>query len=155
MKKAKKVVALILTLVLIICTTVTASANETETAEMGRMVSALTPEDLIIPKEAAVYIAEFFVRDMLNTGNVLWNEDTAVVDTVVMYDETGELPSAYSIELTEGYVVVSAYVDCESLIVEWSDEGAPACVQVDVPEGARVMYLSPVDYLIDRGNNTL
>ena len=53
-----------------------------------------------MPPEAAPYVAEFFIRDMIATGQTAWDETTAVVNTVTMYDETGETPTAYSVELT-------------------------------------------------------
>ncbi len=120
--------------------------------------------DLIMPPEAAPYVAEFFIRDMIATGQTAWDETTAVVNTVTMYDETGETPTAYSVELTSGYVIVSAYVDVPNPILEWADEAEPVYAGFsDQPvaydtEGSgetKVVYLGTLNYLLDTGNDTL
>lgn len=51
---------------------------------------AIQEEDLFIPAEVAEYIAEFFVADMFETGQTVWQTEPSVLNVVPMYDETGE-----------------------------------------------------------------
>lgn len=106
-----------------------------------------------IDAEVAGYIAEFFVEDMIATDTCSWDENTEVLDVITMYDETGVSPTGYTVELTEGYVVVAAYADAESLIPEWSDSSAPL---YDVfGEIDDVMYLGGYEYFIYSGEDTV
>lgn len=124
----------------------------------------LDEEDFFITDEVAKYIAEFFVRDMKATGNTVWDDNTSVVAIVPMYDETGENIVAYSAELTEGYITISAYIDMPSLILEWADEAAPVYedMKQEAPvayseesSGPKIIYLGGLDYLLDDGDDTL
>ncbi len=111
----------------------------------------LTEDDFIVPEAAAAYIAEFFVEDMAESGHTRWNSGTKAVNTVVMYDETGLAPSAYAVELTEGYVVVSAYADVPSLVLEWADEGEPVYSGASLAAEEDLIYTSPLDYYVTDG----
>lgn len=48
---------------------------------------AIQEEDLFIPAEVAEYIAEFFVADMFETGQTVWQTEPSVLNVVPMYDE--------------------------------------------------------------------
>ena len=83
-----------------------------------------------IDAETAALIATAFVTDnvQMNIGST-WTEDTEVSNVVTMYDTNGST-SAYSVEFetngqSNGYVIVSAYVDVENLILEYADEAEP------------------------------
>ena len=106
-----------------------------------------------IDAEVAGYIAEFFVEDMIATATCGWDENTEVVDVITMYDENGEIPTAYTVELTDGYVVVAAYADVESLIPEWSDTSEPMIDELS--ETDDVIYLGGYEYFVDSGVDTV
>lgn len=119
---------------------------------------ALHEEDLIIPQKAAEYIVGFFVQHVVNMGQTRWTEETAVVNSIPMYDETGENITAYGVNLTEGYVIVSAYADMPNPFLEWADEGepvyaafanAPAGLDLSGAGETKVMYLGGMDYYLD------
>ena len=154
----RKIVSLLLAVILAVCAAYPVGATDLDTS------GAIQESDLIMPPEAAPYVAEFFIRDMIATGQTAWDETTAVVNTVTMYNETGETPTAYSVELTSGYVIVSAYVDVPNPILEWADEAEPVYAGFsDQPvaydtEGSgetKVVYLGTLNYLLDTGNDTL
>lgn len=127
------------------------------------LYSTLTDEDLSINAEVATCVAELFVRDMIATGTTVWNESTEPVNTVTMYDETGDTPTAYSVELTKGYVVVSAFVDMPSIILEWADESAPLYKEEGIQahtysfnsSDTKIVYLGAYGYYYDNGANEL
>lgn len=137
------------------------AAEQTGTDPNVSLYSALDDEDLSINAEVATCIAELFVRDMIATGTTVWDETTEPVNTVTMYDETGETPTAFSVELSKGYVVISAYVDVPSPILEWSDDSDPfyAIFQTTAPRSRRssmdIVYLGGLNYLADYGTDTL
>lgn len=113
-------------------------------------------EDAInIDAEVAGYIAEFFIEDMIATGTCGWDENTEIVDVIAMYDETGVTPTAYTVELTEGYVVVAAYADVESLIPEWSDAGTPLYENIGIEDNDTILYLGGYEYFVDLEDNTV
>lgn len=172
----KKKIALLLSLLMVIgivipanalepsplpTSTPTASEPETEDEKQDnkREMTALGLEssDLLISEEAAQYIAEFFISDMIKTGQTLWSPNTSVVTVKTLYDETGENPTGYSCELTEGYVIVAAYADMPNPILEWSDRGVPLykdellSFERSNCFNEKVIYLGPIDYYIDDG----
>ena len=124
----------------------------------------LEDKDLRINDEVAYYIAQFFVDDMFHTGATKWANAPAILDVVAMYDETGKPITAYTVELTEGYVVVSAFVDMPCIILEWADEAAPAYREFAATPIAmnnkdsgqvKILYLGGLDYYLDTGNSTV
>lgn len=135
------------------------TTNQEKLDELG-----LEEEDFFITDEVARYIAEFFIRDMKATGNTIWDDNTSIVEIVPMYDETGENIVAYSAELTEGYITISAYIDMPSLILEWADEATPIYEEMkqEAPvaysadsSGPKIVYLGGLDYLLDDGDDIL
>lgn len=106
-----------------------------------------------ITMEEAVYIARFFVDDMILLDNCAWNENTEIVDVVTMYDETGTSPTAYTIELSSGYIVVSAFADAESLIPEWSDAETP--VYDSLSNANKIIYLGSLSYFAEIDDMTV
>lgn len=148
MKKTilKKLISTLMGIVLVICMIPTATA-ESGTADAEN-------EDLFINKDVARYIAGFFVRDMVGSGISKWDSDTDIQDIVAMYDETGNNITAYTAELSEGYVVVSAYVDVPNVVLEWADEGEPVYTEFDESPG-KVIYTGAMSYFLDTGDTTL
>ena len=112
-------------------------------------------EAVNIDAETAEYIAELFIADMILTDDCDWDSDTDIVDVVTMYDETGTEATAYSVELTEGYVIVSAYADAESLIPEWSDTSLPIYEELDVAADENIVYLGSYEYFTDNGTSVV
>ncbi len=115
----------------------------------------ITEDDLFISDEVAFYIAEMFVRDMIATQTTCWNEATKIVSTTIMYDETGENITAYTFELSRGYVVVAARIDLPEIIMEWSDVAAPIYTEFDLGPNDTVVYLGMLDYLVENDEDTL
>lgn len=111
---------------------------------------ALTDDDLSINEEVAEYIAQFFVEDMMATGQTTWETEPTIVETVPMYDEYGKDITAYTIELSSGYVVVSAYIDVPNIILEWADETAPFFDSVET-SSSKIIYTGGLNYFIDNG----
>lgn len=135
------------------------NSNQEKLAELG-----LEEEDFFITVEVARYIAEFFIRDMVATGNTVWDDNTSIVEIVPMYDETGENIVAYSAELTEGYITISAYIDMPSLILEWADEATPVYKEMkqEAPVAysansydSKIIYLGGLGYFVDDGSDVL
>lgn len=56
-------------------------------------------------------------------------------------------------ELTEGYVIVSAYLDSSSVIPEWSDTAEPLYSEFDTTDGEKVLYLGLYEYYKDCGED--
>lgn len=145
----KRILSIWLAAVMLLCAALSAGAAEEPPMPEGGV--ELTEDDFIVPEAAAAYIAEFFVEDMAESGHTRWNSGTKAVNTVVMYDETGLAPSAYAVELTEGYVVVSAYADVPSLVLEWADEGEPVYSGASLAAEEDLIYTSPLDYYVTDG----
>ena len=119
----KRLLCMLLAVVLL-CGGVPAGAVDNSGADVE-----IEDDNLQISAEVAGYIAEFFIRDMIPSGMTVWSEETQVTEVVPMYDAQGENITAYAVELTEGFIVVTGYVDCSSLILEWSDTGLPTYKQ--------------------------
>lgn len=103
-----------------------------------------------IPENVAEIIASYFVDDFRTTPDCAWTADTTVSDTVTMYDIDGSI-SAYSFELTTngtdtGYVVVSAYPDVESVILEFSDKEKPVYEAFNFAQTDSVVYTGTLNY---------
>lgn len=129
------------------------ASNGTTASDLG-----IEDEDLFISEDVARYIAEYFVEDMIRIGNTAWGAGTSFVDTVPMYDQTGENITAYTVRFTEGYVTVSAYVDMPNIILEWSDESCPvyeeSLITAQSEDGSdsqppKILYTGMLEYYID------
>lgn len=129
------------------------SARYTISPEVAGTESAvvLTDEDLTINEEVAEYIAQFFVEDMMATGQTTWETEPTIVETVPMYDANGEEITAYTVELSSGYVVVSAYIDVPNIILEWADEAEPIYANYVLTAESKIVYTGNLNYLIDTG----
>lgn len=111
--------------------------------------NAALEEAVEITADEAIEISKLFVSDMIQTPDCEWDQNTAILDVVPMYDETGVNITAYTIELNKGYVVVSAYSDAESLIPEWSDKAAPLYRNFDEEVEGDIVYLGSFEYFIN------
>ena len=112
-----------------------------------------------IGAETAALIATAFVTDnvQMNIGST-WTEDTEVSNVVTMYDTNGST-SAYSVEFetngqSNGYVIVSAYVDVENLILEYADEAEPLYAEFGNIEGDTVVYTGLNGYFVENDDGT-
>ena len=88
-----------------------------------------------------------------------WTEDTVVSDVVTMYDVNGAV-SAYSFELVTndkeaGYVVVSAYPDVESVILEFSDKERPVYEAFTLSQTDSVVYTGTLNYFKETADDRL
>ena len=133
------------------------SARYTISPEVAGTETAvvLTDDDLTINEEVAEYIAQFFVEDIMATGQTTWETEPTIVNTVPMYDGNGEEITAYTVELSSGYVVISAYIDVPNIILEWADEAEPAYTSCNLETGSEIVYVGALDYLIDNGGPRL
>lgn len=152
-RKTNQFISILLALVLLLCSVVPAYAVE------GGEPDQIESQDLFITDEVAKHIALLFLEDMVNTGLTTWDESTELLRVVPMYDETGENISAYTAELTSGYIVISSYADVPNLIFEWADEAEPVYAGLPAAHNARsaakIIYVGPVDYYLDSGSDTL
>lgn len=144
-QKTKSVLSLILSICLVLILSVPASAD---TAGIQGMTD-----------EIAGYIAEFFIVDNLTNPDISWTEDSVVSNIVEMYDPDGAV-SAYSAEITtngvdNGYIIISAYQDANSLITEYSDESAPLYEELDVSADDQIVYCGLMNYFKDEGDEEL
>ncbi len=103
-----------------------------------------------IPENVAEIIASYFVDDICAMPDSKWTSDTVVSNSVTMYDTDGAV-SAYSFELTTngrdtGYVVVSAYSDVESVILEFSDVEKPLYEVFNLAPMDSVVYTGTLNY---------
>ena len=135
------------------------SAYAADIIESGTVViggDSVEREDLFISSELAQEIAALFISDMINMGEVTWDTSTDIVDVVTMYDGTDEHNiTAYTVELDEGYVVISAYVDVPNVVLEWSDEATPLYKEFDLDETDEIVYGGSLYYYKDSGNGSL
>lgn len=99
---------------------------------------------MAISEETASNIAKFFIRDIILSQDTNWNVSTAVKNIVPLYSIDESTVNAYSIELTDGYIVVSAFLDAPSLIYEWSDSAEPLYKQFD--NIGHVLFFSNDEY---------
>ncbi len=139
----RKVFALIFSAVLILGTVCPAYATSTDTTVSNNNV--LNDVDLTISEEVAYYIAEFFLEDAVLLSDVRWTSDTIIEDCVLMYDADDNI-SAYTFELSSGYIVVGAYIDLPSYILEWSDSADPCYYDLNLSNTEHVVYLGALDY---------
>ena len=107
-----------------------------------------------VTADEAEEIAKLFIADAINIGNVCWDKNTEVTSVVYMYDTDGEI-SAYTVRLTTGYVVVSAHLDTEIQILEWSDKADPLCEELEANTNDKIVYLGGYEYYVDDGTDEL
>ncbi len=94
-------------------TSITYAAEITESGNVGIEQDSIDRKDLFISSELAEEIAKLFIADMINIGDVVWNASTRILGVTTMYDGTAEHNiTAYTVELDEGYVVVSGLCGC-------------------------------------------
>jgi len=74
-----------------------------------------------------------------------------------MHDLIGENITAYTFELTSGYIVVSARFDVPNLIMEWADEAEPFFALFDdIADDDTIVYLGLLNYFVlDEDNETV
>lgn len=78
----------------------------------------ITEEDIFVTAEVAGYIAQSFMNDTIEAQLSNWDSSTSVTNIVTMYDQTcKDQITAYTVELTQGYIVVSAYLGIDTLIL--------------------------------------
>lgn len=118
------------------------------------IVNSKLEDAISIDSATAGYIAEFFIDDMIVTDMCSWDDQTDIVDVITMYNDTGTSPTAYTVELTEGYVVVSAFADASSLIPEWSDCGEPVYSNL-FDDSDTIVYLGAYQYFSDSNTSTV
>lgn len=116
----------------------------------------LTDDVLTINADMAEEIAKLFLADALCLPDVNWTSSTEVIETIPLYDgaENAKITS-YSVELTEGYIIVSAYVDVPSMILEWSDQASPVYAEFTIAENDKIVYTNPLQYYKDSGGSKL
>ena len=102
----------------------------------------VTQDDLLISEGVASWIDRFFVDDMISTSSVQWDETTELVSVVPMYDVDMVSYTAFYCEFTTGYVIVSAYADVPSIILEWSDVGQGLSDEYNLSGTEKLVYLS-------------
>ncbi|MBO7275409.1 MAG: hypothetical protein J6V15_03440, partial [Clostridia bacterium] len=113
------------------------------------------PDDaLFIPQATAGRIALLFLDDMIAAETTVWDENTAVTDIVTLYDAQGNI-NAYSVEFTDGYIIVSAHIDSPNIVLEWADEAEPLYNQLNLMPLDQVVYLGGLDYYKDSGGTQL
>ena len=117
----------------------------------------------IISSEVAEITAELFVTDAISAmPELTWTSATQVDQVVTMYGENGNV-SAYSCELStngsaSGYVVVAAYADSTSKILEFSDQSAPiyqTFVTTYSTSALRIIYTGGLNYYVETGSDSV
>ncbi|MEY8313390.1 hypothetical protein AALA61_15785 [Oscillospiraceae bacterium 42-9] len=149
-RQKKAVVSTLLAFVLLLCTTFSVNAADARI----HSVNQLTDADLQISEEVAGFVAEYFIDDMIATGQTAWNDDTSIVNSVITYNITGDDITSYTFELDSGFVTVAAYADMPSMILEWSDKAEPAYSSFDLDSTSKIIYTGPMNYYLDDGGTT-
>lgn len=110
-------------------------------------------EIMFVPEEFAKQIAMLFVNDIVSCDeNTAWNSDTEVTDIVPLYNEDTTDITAYTVYLTTGYVIVTAYLDMPSQVTEWSDVAEPVADDFECSDDDdKIIYLGAFDYYLDNG----
>lgn len=117
---------------------------------------SLNEDDIFISEDEATIIAQYFINDIIAAGMSTWDENTIIVSVKPLYDQTSrDIINAYSVELNSGYIIISAYLGMENIIIEWSDIATPTYKLMDFDEEDKVVYLGPLAYYKDSGNATL
>ncbi|WP_312281858.1 hypothetical protein, partial [Oscillibacter sp.] len=156
----KKMMSLALAVVMCMTLSVPAFATGSEDSSYNSValskaaIATVTEDDLLVSEDEANYIAQLFVSDLVKSEAVSWNENTDVVRIVPMYDQENNT-TAYTVELTEGYVVVSAYMGVDNIILEWSDVAEPIYHEFEFEDNERIIYAGQLGYYKDSGLSTL
>lgn len=114
----------------------------------------------IIPSNVAEVLALMFVDSNVEAGLTdRWTEDTIANSVVPMFDADG-IPTAFSVELSTngtstGYVVISAYPDVESYILEYADAAEPLYEDLNLSANDTIVYTGTMSYLKDSGSDDL
>lgn len=112
-------------------------------------------EVVAVSEDVAKETAMLFVQNMVMIdNNIAWDEKTEVTEVVPMFDTSGNV-SAYTICLTSGYAVVSAYMDTPSIVTEWSDITDPVIENFDISESGNILYLGANEYYFDDGSENV
>lgn len=106
---------------------------------------------MAISEETASNIAKLFIRDIILSQDTNWNVSTAVENVTPLYASNESTVNAYSVELNEGYIVVSAFLDVPSLILEWSDSAEPLYENLDCSN--KILYMGGYNYFEGLSNN--
>ena len=108
---------------------------------------------MFVPEEMAKQIAMLFVSDIVDCDDsTKWDHDTEVIDVIPLYNEDITEVTAYTVYLTSGYVIVSAYLDTPSQVTEWSDVAEPVVEDFEcIDDEDKVIYLGAFDYYLDDG----
>ena len=112
----------------------------------------------MITEEVAQIIASYFLRDYQDEAGCCWDTNTAIVNSVIMYNLEEEI-SAYSFELAtsgveSGYIVVSAYPDVENVILEFSDTATPVYEPFNLSVGEKIIYTGGLNYFKESVDGT-
>ena len=112
----------------------------------------------MITEEVAQIIASYFLRDYQDEAGCCWDTNTAIVNSVIMYNLEEEI-SAYSFELAtsgveSGYIVVSAYTDVENVILEFSDTATPVYEPFNLSVGEKIIYTGGLNYFKESVDGT-
>lgn len=113
-------------------------------------VGVSAEDEYFISSEDALAVAEDFISAAAVLDDNVWNENTIISDTVILYDTDGSI-NAYSFELTTnsqstGYIVISAFADIPNVILEYADESAPLYEQLNIENEENIVYLGAFDY---------
>lgn len=114
----------------------------------------------IIPSNVAEALALIFVNSNVDAGlTTTWTTETIVSDVIPMFDENG-VPTAFSVELNTngtdtGYIVISAYPDVESYILEYADTAEPLYKDLSVSPIQSIVYTDTMSYMKDDGSGSL
>lgn len=165
----KKTLSVIMAVVMIFSlTTIFAFGNEEDQSitvdktSDGILIENTTKGDVFIPnedidstmaisEETASNIAKLFIRDIILSQDTNWNVSTAVENVTPLYASNESTVNAYSVELNEGYIVVSAFLDVPSLILEWSDSAEPLYENLDCSN--KILYMGGYNYFEGLSNN--
>ena len=99
-----------------------------------------------ISEDEAIKIAASFKEDMIKSKTTLWSDDTQFIKILSLYNVNNDLISAYCIELSNGYILISAYKDVQNMILEWSDESEPLYYNFDIKDHDIIYYAGSIYY---------
>lgn len=152
----RKTLSVLIIIILVSIFVMPAHALTMESVDQTSVIyNQLNDDDLFLSEDVATYVAQFFINDMVATGNTQWTKETEIQSIEILYDATGEAVIGYSVELDQGYVVVSAYVDMPSLILEWSDTAIPLYEEFNVANVEKVLYVNTLEYYCADKTKTL
>lgn len=113
----------------------------------------------MIPHNVAEIIALHFLNDSINDPKLSWTSETEIYSCQTMFDVDGNV-SAYSFELKTngcdtGYIVISAYPDVPSVVLEFSDKSSPIYEEFNIQPGDAIIYTGLLNYYKDDGGPSL